>query len=344
MSTLSARDPWLDLLRAAAILLVLLHHVVQEWPVVRPWLYPYTGMGAKGVDLFFVLSGWLIGGLFWQERRRSGSVDLGRFWARRWLRTVPPYLGGLALAWMAVWIYRREPFDFGYLLFLQNYYPVMPFFFVSWSLCVEEHFYLFLPLFFYYLKRRLGLILAMIVFLPTVLRLMEYPIESRGFGYADTASHLRADGLLLGFAAVYMSVYHGAWFERLRPAMLAAALCALGLLALDLGPRWGFVLDPLLVAMMFLGLLVALVGRKGGQWFRMRAIAWVAGISYSIYLTHALVIHAFLLGIFPRLAIGEVFALVLIIGLILAAGWVFHFIFERSALVVRERFVPTVVG
>jgi peptidoglycan/LPS O-acetylase OafA/YrhL len=65
MSTLSARDPWLDLLRAAAILLVLLHHVGQEWPVVRPWLYPYTSMGAKGVDLFFVLSGWLIGGLFW---------------------------------------------------------------------------------------------------------------------------------------------------------------------------------------------------------------------------------------------------------------------------------------
>lgn len=344
MSSRNARDPWLDFLRAAAILAVLVHHIGQAWPVVRPWLYPYTSMGAKGVDLFFVLSGWLIGGLFWQERKQLGAVQISRFWARRWLRTIPPYLGGLALAWTAVWIYRGETFDFGYLVFLQNYYPVMPFFFISWSLCVEEHFYLLLPLLFYCFKWQPAYLMAILALLPAVLRLFEYPIEGSGFGYRDTATHLRADGLLLGFAAAYASVYNRSWFDRLRPAVIAVALGAAGFLALDLGAPAEYVLEPLLIAIVFLGLLVALVGRDAGRWFQGRPVAWMAGISYSIYLTHALVIHVFVLGIYSRLVVGEPPALAAQVVSILLTGWAFHLVFERGALVVRERWAPARIG
>jgi peptidoglycan/LPS O-acetylase OafA/YrhL len=61
-----SRDPYLDLLRALAIVMVLIHHVAQMLPVPQYWLMAYTHYGAFGVDLFFVLSGWLIGGLFWR--------------------------------------------------------------------------------------------------------------------------------------------------------------------------------------------------------------------------------------------------------------------------------------
>lgn len=157
------RNPWLDLLRASAIMAVMAHHLGQEWPVHRAWLDGYTVMGAEGVDLFFVLSGWLIGGLFWKEMALSSRVRLFRFWARRWLRTVPPYAGGLLLAWIAVWVYRGEPFDPLYLVFMQNYHEQMPFFFVSWSLCIEEHFYLFIPAVFLLLMR---LRRALVIVLP----------------------------------------------------------------------------------------------------------------------------------------------------------------------------------
>src|SRR5438128_1741237 len=97
-------------------------------PVPQPGLMRFAVFGQYGVDLFFVLSGWLIGGIYWKEQARFGDVDLLRFWSRRWLRTIPPYLVALMLSWLAVFAERRETFDWGYLAFIQNYYHMMPFF------------------------------------------------------------------------------------------------------------------------------------------------------------------------------------------------------------------------
>ena len=336
------RDPWLDLLRAAAITLVVIYHVTQSWPVSKPWLYPYTNLGAKGVDLFFVLSGWLIGGLFWSELKETRSVNVGRFWVRRWLRTIPPYAGGLAAAWIAVWLYRGEKFDIGYLFFIQNYYEVMPFFFVSWSLCVEEHFYLFLPLLFYLVRQNQALLLCVLAILPVLFRFWEYPINASGFGYATTATHLRADGLILGFGAAHLNAFYPAAFARLRGWFVLFGGLAAGLWALDLGEWIESVLDPLFVSITFLGLLIALEGRSGGRWFGSRSVAWLARISYSIYLIHALVIHAFIMGVFPHFLLPGSVALLVEICLILLGGWIFYVVFERFAFNIRERLAPSV--
>ena len=67
-------------------------------------------------------------------------------------------------------------------------------------------------------------------------------------------------------------------------------------------------------------------------------------MSISVSVTHALVIHSFVLGISPLLRIGELPALALETGLILLVGWAFHQVFERSAFVVRERLVPARAG
>lgn len=101
-------------------------------PIPTPrWVTPVTAYGAYGVDLFFILSGWLIGGLYWRERASFGDVRIFQFWIRRWMRTIPPYLAALLMSWFAVKYVRNEPFDYGYLVFIQNYYEVIPFFLVD---------------------------------------------------------------------------------------------------------------------------------------------------------------------------------------------------------------------
>ena len=102
------RDCYLDVMRAAAIVLVLIYHVVGMAPADLTAVRSVTQFGGYGVDVFFVLSGWLIGGLYWREQRRFGDVRFGLFLPRRWIRTIPPYLAALALSWAAVRIARHE--------------------------------------------------------------------------------------------------------------------------------------------------------------------------------------------------------------------------------------------
>ena len=135
----------LDLLRAAAIVPVVLANAGTEG-VLTGAAGRLADSGWVGVDLFFVLSGWLVGGLYWRERARYGGIQIGRFWARRWLRTIPPYLVALVAVYSAraALTDNADPFDWRYVAFLQNY-TGLPYWGVSWSLCIEEHFYLALP-------------------------------------------------------------------------------------------------------------------------------------------------------------------------------------------------------
>ena len=130
----------LDLIRCFAILGVVLYHTTQM-VAGSSFIAAFTNTGQYGVDLFFVLSGFLIGSLYWAERNQNGSVNLSRFIERRILRTAPPYFFALVLSFLPLWILEGRNFDFGYLFFLQNYYTEIPFFLVSWSLCVlcREH-------------------------------------------------------------------------------------------------------------------------------------------------------------------------------------------------------------
>ena len=89
------RNARLDELRAAAIVMVLVYHVGQRWPISRPHLESVTKFGEYGVDLFFVLSGWLIGKLYWGEFLRTGTVRIDRFIIARLSRTIIPYLAAL---------------------------------------------------------------------------------------------------------------------------------------------------------------------------------------------------------------------------------------------------------
>ncbi len=179
----------LDLLRATAILLVMLHHGFQLFPIPLPPV-------PDGVDIFFVLSGYLIGGILIKtiEKKQgfSGS-DLKTFWFRRWFRTLPAFWVTLFLNFviyffinlqtqtakdtLKLMIFKEKLWE--YFFFIQNFATNLKsrFFAESWSLSVEEWFYLLLPVFILFsiksgLKplRAIFLSILIIIIIPILLR------------------------------------------------------------------------------------------------------------------------------------------------------------------------------
>lgn len=198
----------LDALRALAILLVMAHHFrhIRGMPEGFRWF----GMrGYVGVDVFFVMSGWLVGGQVMRSLARTGGPDVLKFWVRRWMRTLPVYFVVLA-AWLGTgWVHIANPWN--KLLFLQNYSGSTEWL-VSWSLCVEEHFYVVLPLLAWavwkvgqrYPRVSVASCVGLIAVSPVWRAVLHPQVAHANYGaflaqfYVPT--HLRLDGLFLGAA------------------------------------------------------------------------------------------------------------------------------------------------
>jgi peptidoglycan/LPS O-acetylase OafA/YrhL len=161
----SARFPALDGLRAiAAIWIIGLHTVSmagsfwvdatrdvnvfskEDFTVVaNSPLLRVLVKGDMGVDLFFVLSGFLIATILFKEHGRTGTVDIGRFYRNRFLRLAPAYL--VAMGLFAVWGRGSTASVWSNILYVNNFVPTYQQFMLhAWSLAVEEQFYLIFPL------------------------------------------------------------------------------------------------------------------------------------------------------------------------------------------------------
>jgi peptidoglycan/LPS O-acetylase OafA/YrhL len=148
----SSRVYGLDIFRAVAILLVVMSH---GGFIIDPALpgFPWIAL-IDGVELFFVLSGFLIGTILIKMYEKSGGFDskqLFSFWKRRWFRTLPNYylilLVNILLVWSGVINGKIEAFNWKFFLFLQNFHQgFTDFFWESWSLTIEEWFYILTPL------------------------------------------------------------------------------------------------------------------------------------------------------------------------------------------------------
>lgn len=151
----------LDVLRSIAILLVMLMHSgsmflpLAKLPlignIVGKLLAIIIPVGYLGVELFFVLSGYLIGSILiklFSDNKKPIFKEIKQFWIRRWLRTLPNYYFVLLINYVVfVFILNSYPFNWKYLFFIQNFISVQPSFFrESWSLAVEEWSYFLLPI------------------------------------------------------------------------------------------------------------------------------------------------------------------------------------------------------
>ncbi len=296
------RNQSLDVLRCVAIMLVLGRHVDRYWL--------WTRVGWIGVDLFFVLSGFLVSGLLFREFQNTGRIDIRRFILRRGFKIWPAfyvYIGVTAILAGLIQAHRARPFpvrEFAVTsLFLSNYLPSDSRFFDHiWSLAVEEHFYLMLPLVLLVLvllsrdKRpfaKIPFIFVLTSFTCLILRVFTQP---HGVNYWTT--HTRLDSLFAGVMLSYLFHFKPLWFSRFtgHHALVIGFVCCLpaALLEADSRSMQTIGLSALYVGFSFLLAWAVVRSPKTAIGSSIaKAVAGIGFYSYSIYLWHRLLAFVF---------------------------------------------------
>lgn len=322
-SNSSARIPELDGLRGLAIGMVLLFHYVFLIMQVPPgsaaaYILAAGRLTWSGVDLFFVLSGFLIGGILLDARDSSNYFRV--FYTRRFFRIIPIYALFLCGFFAFLLLIRagKAPAFVGvpqnnipwaaYAVFLQNFWMVgkntlgMIVLSVTWSLAIEEQFYLTLPAVIRFLhpRRLLPVVVVGIVSAPVLRVLLRHFWPANSLSYWALMP-CRADALLLGvLGAIFLrNPFYRDWLEKnYRFMRILLFLLASGTAFLTLkasGER-----DPLMssvgltwLAMLYLCvLLYALTQRRSllSSFLRTKWLGWLGTIAYGTYLLHTFVL------------------------------------------------------
>jgi peptidoglycan/LPS O-acetylase OafA/YrhL len=307
------RQPGLDLLRALAIIVVVIYHAA-----LFGFKLPgrVDRFGWIGVDLFFVLSGYLIGGQLLAPLACDQRMNLGRFFARRSLRIVPAYFVVLAIYFLLPsW---REYPDMAqplwkFILSVQNIaLHGGTSFSHAWSLAVEDQFYLALPfllLFLYHRPSSAVVVPCLLVIGGIGLRAFlaaQNPSIDGGVSFRSFQAWIyyptwtRLDPLVFGVVLAAIEKFRPHWWKRLMNFAFWLWLPALGLIAyaLYLGETenltvvacvWQF---PLIAVGMAALLVCAVSPRLPLRRVAIPGAAFIASIAYSAYLIQKLVIHA----------------------------------------------------
>lgn len=293
----------LDVLRGLAVMLVLGRH----WPVPHPDHLPgifarffevwYCG-GWIGVDLFFVLSGFLVSGILFKEYLETGRVRPGLFFLRRGLRIYPPFYLLIAFS---LWVARFSISKWFWIeaLFLQGYFTDRVLWTHTWTLAIEEHFYFILGLLFFVISRQKGRdpyrwipLLWAISALAAFWFRFRLPYNVWG---TIMPTHVRIDSLFFGVSLSYAAHFHAGSLKtfsiRYRACLLIAGLaCVLPAFWLELGKspfltRFGFIFFYLGFGAILLAFL-HMPAPSGFFKIPARTAAWIGRRSYSIYLWH----------------------------------------------------------
>jgi peptidoglycan/LPS O-acetylase OafA/YrhL len=315
--------PGLDFLRTMAILLVISTHYCGDFLSalghdLSIGRLPLFYFGWTGVDLFFVLSGYLIGRQLWRELVARGAIDVPRFLLRRGLRIWPFYFAFLAWLFVTTIISGKAHVSFvPDAFFVSDYFPNN----VSggWSLSIEEQFYVFVPLLLVLLqrsgigiRRQVVVVALLLALLPGVrwLTLHAYSGAITDTQYQRAILlpfHTHADGLLAGVLIAWMSVRVPTILTPrrvLRNLLLPAVLCAAGLMLRGVNRElFGFSALALIYSA---AVVFALRDRSlFSRLARLRGFYIVSRLSYGMYLNHfGIVLFAAPIFVAMRASIG----------------------------------------
>ena len=357
------RLPGLDTLRALAIVVVMAFHLDGLLPNI---FGPIERFGWMGVDLFFVLSGYLIGSQLLKPVREGRGISMLDFYRKRAYRILPVYLVVLAL--YVFWPLWREAPGMSplwqFLTFTENFfvdYSINHAFSHVWSLCVEEHFYLLLPMIVILMSRRAAAwktvaLLGFFVALGLAIRSYEYfhvllPMgrDSDGFSvqYIERIyypTYTRLDGLLAGVALALMRIFRpGWWSAALQRAnwVLAGGVALMGCALWTFADRVsavGNVIGFPVMAIAMGMLVMAAADRR--SWFgrvRVPGAKLVATLAYSLYLTHKEIAHLDEQWLPKVMDARDWRSVCILVVSCMAAAGLMYLAIERPFLALRDR-------
>jgi peptidoglycan/LPS O-acetylase OafA/YrhL len=362
-----SRLPLLDVLRTFAVVLVLGRHIPPSFENATSLGAVLMGLwhrgGWIGVDLFFVLSGFLVSGLLFSEYRKYGSISIKRFLIRRGLKLYPAFY--VMLTCMCGIVYVMHGFvplgrALAELFFMQSYFPGLSGH--TWTLGVEEHFYLVTP-FVMAAFVRWGPADRPFRWIPVLFAVCAVAllgwriINAMNVSYTNEThlfpTHLRFDSLLFGVLLSYFHQFHATSFTGFcRRYRMGLACCG----AIGFAPFFLFRLDTSFLVhsvgytVLYVSsglLLMAAMGSESRDMERpgypVRFLSWIGYHSYSIYLWHMLVqqimlpISLRMMGITPS---AEVVVAIYVFEAI-AFGIVAARVIEVPVLRLRDRLWPS---
>ncbi|MEP2025705.1 MAG: acyltransferase [Reichenbachiella sp.] len=343
---MKTRNKGLDILRAVAIILVLFRHSNSDNFVQH--------FGWLGVDLFFVLSGFLISNLLFEEYKATKRIDIKRFFAKRAFKIFPPFYFFLLTTLTVSYLVSGESYSWNQIaaefFYVQNYWSGI--WLHTWSLAVEEHFYLLFGLLVVILTKRNMLsnqgfmigVLTFILILSLVMRVyVSYPHRNdEFFGFFQT--HLRSDGIVLGVLLSYL--YH---FTNSLTFLRRHKRAVLILSGVFIAPGFifhsgGFFMNTLGLTTVNIGftllVLLALDFEELYERSKSRAVvlvvSWLSFVgmnSYSIYIWHLTIKDVFYssFSFDPYLMTFSCFLLSILLGIAMS------YLIEKPTLRLRNR-------
>ena len=356
-SPLHGRNIGLDLLRLVAVVLVIVGHS-KNLTFIGGWI---------GVDLFFVLSGFLVSGLLLREYARTGGINVGRFLVRRAWKIYPAFWLMISFTLFIQTFVKSLPAGpptlkatLAELMFVQNYIPGL--WGHTWTLAVEEHFYIGLALLFGFLVQRqagptpplncfavIPLVCGCLALSCLVLRIATNASHCAEpydwFIYCGT--HLRIDSLFFGVLLAYLC--HFQQLHLRLAAVPSVVLVGAGLVCLS--PA--FMINVAVYHWVWAGLVVLLYIGAGflvlaatrltvSSNLVVRLLAALGAASYSIYLWH-MAVNIYCTRLVERtLGLSDYWVYFLVyFGGSLALGWLMSRLVELPILTLRDRLFPS---
>jgi peptidoglycan/LPS O-acetylase OafA/YrhL len=340
--------PGLDGVRCIAVMLVLIAHAGFDGIVP----------GGLGVTIFFFISGFLITRLLLAEAATSGTVALGRFYIRRFLRLLPALYLMLVITW-AILIAMGTPPKLWELItaftYTANYLYVYHAFTGDlrvapwehlWSLAIEEHFYLLFPVLVLLLRNNLKrLVVACLVICAlalcwryTAALVLEFPLK---YNYAATEARL--DSLVWGcLLSILLQVSPGGAWRRWLTGLVPLALAA-GLMLVSLLYRDEIFRETLRYSVQGIALFIAVLNLyfwRPMDWaitlLENPLFAWIGRISYGLYLWH-MPVFAFTGDLTGR-TVGDPVFIALAMAASFAVTAASFYLVERRITGLRKRF------
>jgi peptidoglycan/LPS O-acetylase OafA/YrhL len=304
----------LDVIRAFAVFSVVLVHSGDLFPprgksIITQLPFP------DGVTVFFVLSGFLIGGILIRilENDQASLNTILNFWKRRWLRTLPAYFLILVILILLsiLFVPGFKILDvINYFIFCQNFNTPHPsFFFEAWSLSVEEWFYFLIPLIIFTSaglfrvkpKMSIWACIVIIILVSILFRYYRYltiPLTGVDIWGAFFKGQVvtRLDSLMFGVAGAYFSYYYPLTWIKYKSQTFILGMA--GVIVIYVLPKWLFPnsafyycnISFILTSITVLFVLPFLSQLKTGRGCLYKIITFISLISYSLYLTHATLI------------------------------------------------------